>query len=384
MKMLCKVGDLHFSVVGEKENPYYRAFREYFTEKRIKPDGEAIDLKIEVREKDADDSFFGPELFSLSGGIAFNREWYRVRKYGYSYAVRNLFEPEKPTELVLFPRPTRSTEIRRVGNTMIGDTVGDHDRYGAFVASLANYSCLWYIFSLTLMKKNSIFVHCGMMAKNGKGMLLTGTGGCGKTSTMMELITNSGYSFMAEDFGILRQDGVIFDMQKKAAVYQSDVKWGNEYLKHAVDHLQKRSRINWKVKKAIGKNPLHYFKPSEIFGSNIAHSAQLEDAYILKRIPKDSEIKCTDISSASLANRMKSASFRELKELYEVLSNLRAVGGDDFTNYPSVFEIENAYLEIANKALSQVRCHELAVPLNVEPEQTAKAMLAGREEDGNA
>lgn len=381
--MLCKVGDLHFSVTGEKENPYYRAFRDYFAEKRIKHDGEAVDMKIEVREKGADDSFFGPELFSLSGSIVFNREWYRVRKNGYSYAVRNLFDAEKPTELVLFPRPTRSTEMRRIGNTVIGDTVGDHDKYRTFVSSLANYSCLWYIFALTLMKKNSIFVHCGMMAKVGRGMLLTGTSGCGKTSTMMELITKSGYAFMAEDFGILRQDGMMFDMQKKAAVYQSDVKWGNEYLKNAVDGLQKGSKLNWKMKKAMGKNPLHYFKPSDIFGSNIAHSARLEDAYILKRTPKDTEIKCTDISTSSLAERMKIASFRELKEIYEVLGNILAVGKDDFPNYPSVFEIENRYLEIAEKALSQVRCHELAVPMNVDPEETAKVMLAGREDDVN-
>lgn len=374
------IGDMIVSIEGNENSNYFLEFTKYFEDKKIDNHDDAERaLIIEIRDLSDDNLFFNPKLFSLSGSIAFNEHWFRIRKGIFSYAVGNLFDEHKPTELVLFPRNKKFDGIKRIGSSLLGSTVGDHNKYERFVSRIANYSCLWYIFALSFMKKRSVFAHCGMMAKDGSGILLTGTGGCGKTSTMIELITNSGYSFMAEDFGILREDGMLFDMQKKAAIYQSDVKWGNKYLTGAISKLSGFERIGWAYKDAFGLNPHHYFLPSEIFGTKIAHKAELKEAYILQRTPKGTQLRCSEISNNELADRMKTASFREIKELYEVLSNIRAVGGDEYYKYyPDVFELERRYLDIAGKALDKVACYELAVPLNVDPKETASELLARR------
>ena len=306
MKNFYSIGDLRVTIDGDISNPYFLSLREYFKEKESK-ESNVPDLNIIVKDENESDLFFLPEGFSLSGGIAFNQEWYRVRKDTFSYAVKNLFNENEITELVLIPKSSRKLNIKRTLSYALSTEIGENNRYSRFVSSIANYSCLWYLFAMTFMKKHSLFVHCGLMAKEGKGILLTGTGGCGKTSTMMELITNSGYSFMAEDFGILREDGMLFDMQKKAAIYQTDVRWGNKYLNDAVLNLKGFEKLNWKIKILLGSNPHHYFKPVEIFGDNITHKAFLEEAFVIKRIPIDNDIECTKISSLSFAERMKSA-----------------------------------------------------------------------------
>ena len=77
-----------------------------------------------------------------------------------------------------------------------------------------------------------------------------------------------------------------------------------------------------------------------------------------------------------IAERAKTASFRELKELYEILSNIRAVGGVEYYNdYPSVFELENQYTEIMYNAFKDVECYELLVPLRVNPKDTVKFII---------
>ncbi|MBR2706496.1 MAG: hypothetical protein IKE74_04560 [Mogibacterium sp.] len=378
-----ETGGIITRIDGEKDDPYYCAFKDYFSERRTTIGCEEItpDLVITIG-KNGDKIQFDPDLFSLSGSISFNKEAYRIIKSNYLYTVKNLFASDKTTEVCFTPVETKKNSIKRIHSSIIGSRISELGKYNAFVDDIANYSCLWYIFAMTLMKKRSLFVHCGMMSKNNRGLILTGTSGCGKTSTMMELITNSGYSYMAEDFGVLRFDGAMFDMQKKAAVYQSDIKWGNQYLKRAYSNLRLQLRINWEIKKLIGSNPHHFFKPAEIFASNIMHESKVDTGFFLKRIPQNKALVCGNIDSQTFAERMKTASFRELKELYEILSNIRAVGGEEYYDYyPSIHELEKRYTSIANDALTGVECYEIAVPLNVDPVDTANSILSISERD---
>ena len=375
MEKYYKIGDLFFSIGGE--GPFFEALASYFSENQVSKKQTPI-LRIRVANVGENDSNFAPDYYSLSGSISFNRNTFYIKKGGFSYSVKNLFVLEKSTELVLYPQAYKDNVIRSLKRSLIslyrGRIVGPHNQYEDFVRNVANYSCLWYVFALSFMKKESVFLHCGMMAKDGKGIILTGTSGCGKTSTMLDMITNSGYKFMAEDFGILNSQGILYDMPKKAAIYQSDVKWGNKELVAAVNRLCSREKLEWRLK--LKTNPLRYFKPCEIFGEKIEHVAQLEKIFILKRTLQGTEIECHEIGYEQLAERAKTASFREIKELYEILTNIRAVGGDSYyADYPSIYELEQRYLAIILPALKGVKCFEIAVPANVNPSETAKELF---------
>lgn len=366
-----KVANILFSIEGC--GSYYDALTNYFSEKATAESGKQ-DLIIKVYPIDAEVDNFLPDYYSLSGSIAFNHSSFFIRKKNYSYIVSNLFDNNKPTDVILIPH--HADIFERMKSMIRVITFSKYTKYDSFTEKVAAYDCLWYIFAITLMKKNCVFVHSGMMSKDNLGVILTGTGGCGKTSTMMELITSSEFKYMAEDFGILDVSGIMYDMQKKAAIYQSDVKWGNKYLLSVVRKLKYGDRLFWNFKNLLKMNPCHLFKPSEIFEDNIEHASKVKDVFFLQRTLPTASIICNIANHDHIAERIKTASFRELKELYEILSNIRAVGGEKYyADYPSITELERKYVRIITQALEHTKCYELVVPLKVKPSLTVKEVL---------
>lgn len=379
MKKYYKVANLVFTISGNDNGNGYNAIADYFKDKEFEKTEATPMLCIEVAEDDHDEMSFAPECYSLSKIITFNQNTFHVKKNGRSYTVKNLFNKEVPTEVILYaPSPSSYGIKDKLSDMLRSQEVSNHDIKSKFVQSITDYSSMWYIFAVTLMKCGCVFVHSGMMAKDEKGIILSGTGGCGKTSTMMELISNgSGYQYLSEDFGIISSDGILYDMQKKAAIYQSDVKWGNPILVEAIKKLPKSLQREWNWKKKTGKNPVHYFSPKELFGANISPKSCVEKVFYLQRVMKEGPVTSRPIEAEEIAERIKTASFRELKEVYELLCNIRAVGGREYwENYPTIQDLEKWYLSILHPVLKKIRCYELVLPYNVKPNKTAEHILS--------
>ena len=165
-------------------------------------------------------------------------------------------------------------------------------------------------------------------------------------------------------------------MQKKASVHGSDIKWGDPYLNRAVKGLGPVKKFEWKMKKLLGRNPSNLFKPSEIFGEDIRDGAPLTTVAFLSRVRGINEPEMKRISITEIAERMRFASFRELKELYEILTNIRAVSGDTYADaYPKVSELEDRYISILKRALEGANLLHLNLPLGVDPKDTARLIL---------
>ena len=67
-----------------------------------------------------------------------------------------------------------------------------------------SYSLFWYIFNISLLKKNKSFIHAGIYSNSSdEATIITGTGGCGKTSTLFKLLEDNKSKYISEDFGII-------------------------------------------------------------------------------------------------------------------------------------------------------------------------------------
>ena len=375
MKMISyyRVGDLFFSMDGDGK--YYDACADYFSDsaRTLGAEDKCL-LKIHILNQ-KDKLKIDEKFYAVSTTIAFNSDTYRVNAGQYIYAVKDLFDPNAPTEV--WVKPKKGSRAERICTAFpFRLLLGHHSKYIGFAKRITNYTCLWYIFAITLMKVDSVFLHSGMIGKGDRGIILTGTGGCGKTSTMAELTSKHGWKYVAEDFGILSLDGRIQLMQKKMSIHGSDVKWGNERLITAVNHMKPMSRLEWKLKKLLGGNPRHRFKPSEVYGNDVQESAPVTTIAFLSRSKGVSKLEMRRIDNAEVTERIMNASFRELKELYELLTNIKAVGGPEYTKgYPKVSELETQYAKILSEAVTHATTVHLTLPLNVNPKDTAAAIL---------
>lgn len=380
MKRYYQIANLWFTIEGDEKGGGYKVITDYFKDKECLQTCDVIPmLNIEIAEDGRDEMNFKPECYSLSKRITFNHDTFHIKKQGRSYSVKNLFKRNKPTDVVLYVPSANSYGLKsKILGTLLGTEVCKHDLYSRFALSVTDYSSLWYIFAITLMKCSCVFVHSGMLALNNKGIVLSGTGGCGKTSTMMELVSNgSGYQYISEDFGIISSEGKLFDMQKKAAIYSTDVKWGNPILVKAINNLPSSLRREWNLKIKMGRIPVHHFSPKELFGDKIAKSANIEKVFFLRRVMSQGNATSRPLQYKEIAERIKNASFRELKELYEILCNIRAVGGQDYwSSYPSIQELESWYMSILEPVLEKVPCYELILPSDAKPNITANHIIS--------
>ena len=363
---------------------YAEKLRAYFEHYASDLPVENVDLMITVHQS-ADEIDRDLEYYSLSGKISFDEHVFAVNGDNVVYRVAGLFD-DGFCSVDLAPRFSKGIKKAVVSayHKTISPSVDRDDKEALFVASAVNYKMLWYVLAICLMKKKQAFVHSGMMANAEGGFVIAGTSGCGKTSTMMELLQRDGWKYMAEDFGVMDAEGFIWSVPKRATVYESDVKYGNPRLVKVVDNLSPYHKTRWKLAKITGNNPCYHFSSVELFGKEgTERKAPIKTVAFFSRVDKDEDLVVKTADKDDIAERITTASFREIRELYEILANIRAVAETECrSHYPTMQELHDQCFDIIRSGLKDAICIELRVPRGIEPKALAEILMsAGNGDD---
>lgn len=367
-----RISGVNISIQGEGK--YAEAFQKYFMTEEVSEVQKPISLAVIVvdnpKEVEVSASFF-----SLSGKISFNHSEYCVKKNNFIYSVSNLFS-DTDTAVLKLCYTARKTLKNKVGTFLLPNHIGINNSGDEFVDSIMNYEVFWYIFAVILMRQDKIFVHSSMIERNGNALVLAGTGGCGKTSTLLKLMEQKGYKYLGEDFGVLGCDGIAYYTPKKMAIYQSDAKYGNPDVMKALNELPVRERLQWKFLIALGKNPRYRFTPQQLFGdSRIERQGEIRTIVYMSRVSGKNVFRAS-ADQSELCTKIRHATFRELKELAEILNNIRAVGDKSVRKfYPELSQIECQYEHLLKKILSNKTTGMLNVPLKVSPDEIAENIV---------
>ena len=368
-----QIAGMNMSIQGE--GAYTEALQSYFQAAEVSVPSDPILLSV-IIEDDPAKVAISAKYYSLSGKISFNNTDYCVREPGFVYSVLHLFDDTEP--VVLKVCCTRKKSLRsQIGILINSHGIGLERIEDRFVDSIMNYSCFFYLFPVLLMRQNKVFLHCGIAENAGKAFVMCGTGGCGKTSTLMELLSKEGFKYMAEDFGILGNDGMAYYMPKKMAIYQSDAKYKNPDVVKGLRKLPLTYRAHWKFFELCKQNPRYRFTPKELFGEErVAKEGTLDKVIYLSRVREDVPLTYSDISIEELCSKIRHASFRELKQLSEILNNIRAVGDAEIRNsYPELAQLEARYEQLLREGLTGKKIGLLEVPLKADPSEIVDAML---------
>lgn len=366
------IAGVNISIKGERK--YTDAFGNYFQTEEVYDGNGFTSLSIIIM-KDPADVGIQADFYSLSGKISFNDSEYCVKKPNLIYSVSNLFSDKETTVLRLCYTGKKAIKTK-IGALLLPNNIGINNSEDELVDSVMNYEVFWYIFAIILMKQRKIFLHSSMIERNGDVLVLAGTGGCGKTSTLLDLMEKEGYRYLAEDFGVLGCDGIAYYTPKKMAIYQSDAKFRNPDVMKALKALPYWQQVQWKLLIALGKNPRYRFAPQQLFcDSRIVRKGKIKAIVYMSRICGASVTK-TEISQLSLCRKIRHASFRELKELGEILNNIRAVGDENVRDfYPDFSQIENKYEQILTEILAGKDLGILNVPLKTSPKEITNNIM---------
>ena len=98
-------------------------------------------------------------------------------------------------------------------------------------------------------------VHSSGFAKNGKGILIGGTGGSGKTSLELELCINRNFTFLNDDIAIVNNEGLIFPNLAHPKIYGYNLESFPELREMLFDGKSATDKFFWQFReKFFGKN----------------------------------------------------------------------------------------------------------------------------------
>jgi hypothetical protein len=281
--------------------------------KDCKPD---IKLTFELENIDISETHYSGKktLYFNDDEICFN-----VNQF-YTGYVKGLFS--EGTTSIRIIQKKQSTEKQFLNFIKRTISLEYSTKQGQLRNQISNYSFLWAIFSIELLEKNCAFLHAGIFTKKEKTVIVAGTGGCGKTSTVINACRELGFHFLSEDFGIVSAKGDTFYCPKTISLYKSDFKYYSSLESEVVGKFNWYERLKWKVlTKVLKRNPIVKVNPHDIFQRN--KISKITNVYFFQRLKKDG-FTINDIELSLLIDRICWASYREIAPFLTLLCGVTA------------------------------------------------------------
>lgn len=317
----------------------------------------AIDLILKFNNSFSE---YTPTVYSAKGTMNFNEDEFFVGYIkGIRYKVKNLFN-DKTVEVAINTSKDNLKKIIKNLLTFEFNSINTHKN------NTLSYSLFWYILHIILLRKGKAFIHAGVFSKNSLGTIIAGTGGCGKTSTLFNILENKEFKYIAEDFGIVDIGGNAYFNPKPVSIYASDMEFGQKILQDYYYKLNLSEKLVWNLKKSIFKlNPMIKGIPHKVMDDRVIGSAKLQNVlYFIRN--NDVQISHYQVSTGELVERVLFSSMREFKVLQELLWLMRANAPSTY-NIPSFSEIEEQTKNIYINTFSETQNYIVIIPHKTKP-----------------
>lgn len=322
-----------------------------------------IDLLLDFDKLDK--GLYYPSIYSAKSVMNFNKNQFFV---GYlpdiDYIVSDLFNDNQKTVVINVIQKNKASLKESVKKHILGRRKSD---------TLLSYGLFWYVFQIILLKKSKSFIHgaCLHNKINKKTILIAGTGGCGKTSTSLELLDNDNISYISEDYSITSSTGELYFNPKPVSIYCSDIEFGSNVLSKLISSFGLSMRIRtFILRKVLGRNPMFKVPPESLFDNCIdTYHKCTTVVYVIRTSEAVPEVK--NCSLDEFVSRCVSASIRELKT-YTELSNLILSNDHINTGTYSYDNLKSKMENVFKSAFKDKNFKLVYLPIEIKPEETVK------------
>jgi len=313
---------------------------------------------ISIEIKDDNVSNYQPKVFSAKGSMNFNESKYFVDYLNeINYLIENLFDSETVNIKI---NPNKKGIKKRIKQFLGNKIIIEKN-------TILSYALFWYVFHFELVQSEKSFIHAGLFEAKDGATIISGTGGCGKTSTLFKILEDNNTKYIAEDFGIIDVKGYCYYNPKPVSIYASDMEFGQSILKDFYTSFTLAEKIIWTFKrKVLGINPMIKAKPDVLMNGRIVKKCKVNNVLYFVRT-NDSELRVEDLDKSILVERVLDSSMRELKTFNELLLLMRANAPQEF-NIPTFESVRETTKDIYLKAFSNTQNRIVYIPHTTTPD----------------
>ncbi len=361
-KKMYRYGPLNIDISGE--GSLRGLICEEFVESNLTKD---IDICIIFNQKPEK---YREDVFSGKSSLHFNNEIICInRSPFFSIYIENLFSKYKTVRVYIVEK---SAPLQYIAESYIKALFSaQNDSIVKTIKSeIMSYKYMLSILSICLIKKGACFIHAGIFSSDERRYIVTGTGGCGKTSSVL-YNCNLGFKYYAEDFGIICSEGKVYYSPKSITLFKSDMDY---YPKLERDILKKRpllTRVKWNfLTRILNRNTFLKVFPTELFNVGEGDSLNVECDFIYMRRENKDTTDIMGIDSLDVARRASLAAIREMSPFLEIICGIEANKKNN-TNIYSYNRILNEVENIIKSYLdnSNVNKFILTTSLNMPPKK---------------
>ena len=217
----------------------------------------------------------------------------------------------------------------------------------------------------TYMHHDLALLHAACITRNGKAALFSGTGGVGKSSTMLHLAKNKSFQFCSDDICAISSSATVFPNLAWPKIYGYNV--SNKKTKDVVfNSIGLASKLHFYLKSAAKMPVRRKVSPLALYQHLLKDQANISSLTFLKREKCDSP-RIEEISLACARDMSISIMETEYGVFHRVLEwekyNALGIGESPFF---TMDEIRIAWGKVHMSALQNCSIRKISIPLSAQ------------------
>jgi hypothetical protein len=220
----------------------------------------------------------------------------------------------------------------------------------------------------------SCYLHASSFSKNGIGVAIVASGGAGKTTSLLKLVTEHGWNYLSDDLCLIDIDGNLWRTPLRMQIYAYNCINQPQLSSLLLAHRSFFDRAAWHI-------TLHRRGPQRVrrrisaecyFGkSNVADKAALKQLLFLERSHID-KYKVHTLSTPDMIRRVQLIMPDEVGPLRSTSAALSLVGCLNLL--PTIDEFNNRIELVLKRAFSRIDPVLVQVPIGSGPKELLNIM----------
>lgn len=254
-----------------------------------------------------------------------------------------------------------STVLDRLSRPLLRLGTRDYSSLVELIAKNAIYEIVDPLLWCKLLAFDATLVHAGAVAApDGRGVLLMGTGGVGKSTSTLSLVVERGWKYIADDLAVIA-GGDVIRHPKRLQVYAYNADLVPGLSEPLLDGRPRVDQAVWKVRRRLlgSKQARRRVAADRLAGPDrVADSAPLRAAFFLTTARDADDVVVRPSDHRREARRAAAALLEEFWDFSRILNCANAIDA----GMPSLSDLQVLTTAVLEKRLPSDATFELLIP----------------------